>query len=146
MSSEGGRLSQGQKRALIFVAAIIVAFGAGAGWQFLRANALERQLRETQHTLAFRSLEATLGAATLEAQRGSNEVARLLLSEFFTGLQAALDQAPVTARQRFDAILSERDALITALSRGDPEAGTRLAYLYLQFRSGTREFAADSVR
>lgn len=138
-------MTSGQKRALIFVGAILFAFGAGAGWQFLRASALQQQLRETQRTLAFRSLEATLGAATLEAQRGSHEISRQLASEFFTGLQSARDMAPAAAQQRFDAILNERDAVITALSRGDPDVGTRLAYLFLQFRSGTREFAADSA-
>lgn len=136
------RLSSGQRRALAFVAAMLLAFGTGAGWQYARATGLQRELRETQTLLTFYELEAALGAATIEAQRPNFQMARNLASEFFTGMQDAMHQAPPAAQRHFAEVLAERDAIITGLSRSDTNAATRLAFLFLRYRSGMAEVSA----
>ena len=129
-----GRGAGGLKRVLLIVVAVALAFLLGAGWQFLRATRAERALQGSQRELAVTRLEATLGAAAIEAQRGNYEIARQLTSDFFTRLQGALEQAPSGARDQLRAMNAQRDALITMLSRSDPESGSLLTRLFLQYR------------
>jgi hypothetical protein len=135
--------SEGQRRALMTLAAVFVAFAIGAGWQFMRADGLARELREARRELTFYQLEARLGAASLEAQRGSHEVARRLAAGFFDGLQAVIATTPDAARRDFSAVLERRDDVITGLSRADPSTGIILADLFLRWRTGMAELIRE---
>lgn len=137
------------KTALLAATGALLAFAIGFGWQFARAERLERELEEARRDLVFEQLESTLGAAAVEAMRGSHETARQLTSEFFTGLQQNVSRVPPDVREEMQAILAQRDSLITALSRSDPQAGDLLARLFVRYRlawEGLRhedEHAAD---
>jgi hypothetical protein len=116
------------------VAAAIAGFAIGALWQYASARGYSQRLDQTEHALTFKQLEALLGAATIEAQRGSHEIGRQLASEFFGGLQVAMPRAEPGERQAFQEILDRRDAMITALSRADPQSGPMLAQLFMRYR------------
>jgi len=120
---------------LIALIAAVVGFLIGFGWQFMRARDLSRQLDVAQAEALWSGLEATLGAATIEAMRGGFEPARQQASSFFSGLQASIDRAPTTATASLQQILSERDETITALSRSDPQAPSVLAQMLNRYRS-----------
>jgi hypothetical protein len=122
----------------ITAGAAVVAFLIGFGWQYTRAAGFSGELDDTRRELTFHRLEATLGAATIDAQRGSFEVARQLASEFFTGLQENVAQAPQPAQAELRSILGQRDAIITSLSRGDPASGDLLSRLFVRFRVALR--------
>ena len=79
-------------------------------------------------------LESTLAAAIIEADRGNFEIARKLASDFFTGLQADMSRAPQEHQQELTAIAGQRDVIITAASRSDPQTGSLLAQLYSTYR------------
>jgi len=130
------------RSALFIAGGVVVAFLVGFGWQFARAHSLQGQLDQTERELTFQRLEATLGAATIEAQRGGFEPARQLASDFFTRLQAAADQAPAAGQPQLQQILSQRDAVITALSRGDTQSGAVLAGLFVRYRIAVGETPA----
>jgi hypothetical protein len=119
---------------LIAIAAAVLGFGLGAVWQYSAGRGPARDLEQTTQDLAFQQLEATLGAATIEAQRGSHEIARQLASDFFSGLQTHIGSAPAGQRQEFEQLLQQRDAMITSLSRGDPQAGNMLAQMFIRYR------------
>jgi hypothetical protein len=121
---------------LILAAAIalIVGFALGAFWQYTSARGYAQQLQTTQAELSFKRIEATLGTATIEAQRGSHEIARQFASDFFSQLQSEISQATGDRRQSLLDILQQRDAMITALSRGDPQSGSQLAQLFMRYR------------
>jgi hypothetical protein len=123
-----------QRTILIAAAAAIVAFGIGAFWQYTSARSYADRLAESEREYVFQRLEATLGAATIEAQRGGYEIARQLASEFFSGLQQNIHRAGPQQRPIFQEILAQRDAMITALSRSDPQTGSLLAQLFIRFR------------
>jgi hypothetical protein len=123
-----------QRTMLVAAAAAILGFAVGALWQFTSARGYANELDRTTTELTFQQLEATLGAATIEAQRGSHEIGRQLASEFFGGLQNAISEAPVDRQQAFRDILARRDAMITALSRSDPQAGPMLAQIFVRYR------------
>jgi hypothetical protein len=112
----------------------IVGFALGSLWQYTSVRDLTTRLEATQHDLDFQRLEATLGAATIEAQRGSYEIARQLASSFFGGLQQQIGAARGERQEAFHEILQHRDAMITALSRSDPQSGPMLAQLFVRYR------------
>jgi hypothetical protein len=121
------------------VAGMLVAFAIGFGWQYLRAARLQTQLDEAQRELAVQKVEATLGVATVEAQRGAFEPARQLASDAYTRLQGVREAAEEDQRPAIDAILVERDATITALSRSDPQAGAMLGNALMRLRGALGE-------
>jgi hypothetical protein len=123
-----------QRTIAVAAAAAIVAFALGALWQYASARSYAAELAATEHDLAFQRLEATLGAATIEAQRGSYEIARQLASRFFSGLQTEVANARDDRRPALTDILQRRDAMITALSRSDPQSGSMLAQLFVRYR------------
>jgi hypothetical protein len=127
-------VKQEHRLIVIAAAAAIVGFALGALWQYAGARGSLRELDETRQDLTFSQLEATLGAATIEAQRGNYEVARQLTSSFFVGLQQDVGRAPADRRAAFDEILRRRDTTITTLSRSDPQSGGMLAELFDRYR------------
>lgn len=125
---------------LVLVAAVAVAFAAGAAWQFTQARqeldtvgqdlATARQdLALLQREGALERLEASAAVATVATQLGDFERGRQLASDFFDLLQAQTATAPPTARAALDQILARRDHIITVLSRGQPDAGSELVTL-----------------
>lgn len=130
-----------QRVVLGAVIAAILGFALGAGWQYSNARSYRGQLEtmrveldSTRHELTFQRLEATLGAATIEAQRGNHESARRLASDFFTMLQAEIESAPPQAQPALHSILAQRDVMITELSRASLESGGVLAELFAEYR------------
>lgn len=128
------------------ITAAIVGFAIGAGWQYSSARGYRGELEtarteldSTQHELTFQRLEATLGAATIESQRGNHESARRLASDFFGGLQTDIERAPAAAQGQLRGILGQRDAMITALSRGSPESAGLLSELFVSYRAAIGE-------
>src|SRR5690606_38095017 len=115
-------------------------------WQFTSARGYRGQLENTRaeldstrNDLTFSTLEATLGAATIEAHRGNYESARRLMSEFFTRLQSEVGSAPASAQAAFRAMLEERDEMITALSRGSAESPGLLSDMFVSYRTAMGE-------
>jgi hypothetical protein len=135
-----------QRVVLGVVIAAVVAFAIGAGWQYSKARTYRgeldtsrAELEDASHELTFRRLEATLGAATIEAQRGNHESARRLASDFFSGLQAAIPTAPASAQPALHQIQAQRDAMITELSRANLESGGLLAEIFDRYRGAMGE-------
>lgn len=119
---------------LLVAAGFVLAFLIGFGWQFARADAFQAQLDQTRRELTFQRLESTLAAATIAAQSGSYEPARQLASDFFTRLQGSMQQAPPAGRAQLQQILSQRDQVITDLSRADPQSAAVLVALFSRYR------------
>jgi hypothetical protein len=120
---------------MLIAIAVVLAFLAGMAIQYGRGERLASQMHETERALAIARLEATLGAAALEAQRQNYEPSRQLASEFFTDLQRNVGQMPSEMRIELQRILSLRDATITMLSRRDPESGNVLAGAFARYRA-----------
>jgi hypothetical protein len=132
--TRGVSMYERQHLILTGLAALIIGFAIGAIWQYTSARSYSDRLDHTEHDLTFKRLEAMLGAATIESQRGSYEIARQLASDFFTGLQEELPRATAARQQEFREILRQRDSMITALSRSDPQTGAQLAQLFTRYR------------
>lgn len=126
-------MSRMQKILLVAVL-VVAAFVAGFAWQYARAEGLEGRLATARRELAFTRAETILAAATIAALHGNHDVALQRASEFFTELQRIVASAPPAARPELDAILAQRDATITVLSRAAPESADVLTRMYLRYR------------
>jgi len=95
-------------------------------------NALQQQLRVA-------NLEMNLSSAAVLARHGDYTAARDAASRFFTDARQAVDgdEWTVTAAQStyLQSVLSERDAQITLLARGDPAGAERLTAMYIAHRA-----------
>jgi hypothetical protein len=127
-------MTREQKFLLGALLGIVAAFLIGFGWQYSRARSFEHQLDNVTQDYTFKRLEATLAAATIEAQRANYELARRHASDFFTGLQEALPGAPVEKRTALQRISAQRDIIITAASRADSQTASMLEQLYGTYR------------
>lgn len=119
--------------------AAVIGFGAGYGVQTIAAADVHDELDQARQAATLSDLQNTLAAAAIEAQRGSYEVARQLASRFFSGLQQSLQDLPPEWRQDAAEVLGRRDAVITALSRANPDSGELLARLFLQLQEARDE-------
>lgn len=138
------RRGGGARRFFWFLVAILLAFGAGFAWQWWEAQEVRADLQETEARadslelrLAFQELGNTLATAVMQTTYGNYEPGRQAASEFFTGLQQQAPSAPAGQGRGIQAVLAERDATITALSRSDPQARDMLANLFIQYRRAT---------
>ncbi len=129
-------MTQQQRNTWFIVAGVVVAFGAGAGWQFVGArharqerDTARQEVTELEERMAVERLEATLAMATVAAQFGDFERGRQLASDYFVLLQAHVNTAPEATRPALNEMLTRRDGIITTLSRAQPESGFELAGL-----------------
>lgn len=131
MNGEGRSRVQ---RALIIAGLLLLAFFIGFLPQWLRARSLQSELRVAQEEVTTLDLGARLGAALAEAQRGNYERSRQLMADFFRDLDGRRPNIEnAEQRREIDAIMSERDELITQLSRAEPEATSRLNLMYTRY-------------
>ena len=101
--------------------AVLLAFGAGFGWQFYEASVVREDLALTQQALSVERLRVQLGQAAISAQAGDYETARQQMSQFFTRLDRAELALPDGVAAVADEFLAMRDEVITGLSRSNPE-------------------------
>lgn len=114
---------------------VLLAFGAGFGWQFYEANLVREELAATQQELMVERLRVRLGQAAIAAQAGDYESARMRMSEFFTRLDEAQPTLPGPTATVADEFLAMRDQVITGLSRSNPEFAGVLYGMLDRFRN-----------
>jgi hypothetical protein len=134
-------MKTGVRNALIVVAAIVIAFGGGAAWQYTQARQartswqeVTQQLDGLQQQRNLDQLESTLAMAALAAGLGDFERGRQLASDYFTGLQQQVAAAAPADRGALEDVLARRDAIITELSRAEPGSGRDIAALLAAFQ------------
>jgi len=128
------------RRFVFYVVLLIAAFLGGFIWMGLKYRACSATLSEAERQSSLVRMENTLAAATIDAQRGEYETARLTASDFFTflraetdkGVDSALSQAQIDGAQP---LFAQRDQAITLLSRGDVASADLLSDLYVAFRT-----------
>lgn len=129
------------KRLGVYATVAFVAFLLGfvPMWMMARTRAAERE--DVQQALRLAQLENGLAAAAIQARRGDYEPAREAASTFYTDLRAELDRSPSrftqSQRDMMQALLAQRDHVITLLARADPAVAERLADAYVSYGQTT---------
>ncbi|HVG44554.1 MAG TPA: hypothetical protein VM890_07485, partial [Longimicrobium sp.] len=120
------------RRTLALVAAgLVIAFLLGFVPQTIARRNANRELAAARQELRLSRLQGRLGAALAESLRSNYERSRQLMAGYFSGLQDALPGVEnARQRQALTGILSQRDEMITLLSRAQPESSQRLMLLY----------------
>ena len=126
------------QRFAVYATVVFAAFLIGFLPMWLVARTRGNERNAAQQALRLTELENALAAATIQARRGDYEPARIAASTFYTNLRAELDRADsgfaVPSRDALQAVLAERDQMITLLARSDPAAAERLANIYISYR------------
>jgi hypothetical protein len=126
------------RRLAVYAAVLFFVFLLGFVPMWLQARARANERDGAHQALRLAQLENTLAAAAIQARRGDYEPAREAASTFYTNLTAELARMPSVftpaQRERMQALLSERDQLITLLARSDPAVAERLADTYVSYR------------
>ncbi|HEX8242536.1 MAG TPA: hypothetical protein VF541_03550 [Longimicrobium sp.] len=123
-----------ERRALVIAAAaLVIGFLLGFVPQTMARRHAQRDLAAARLELRLSRQQGRLGAALAESMRSNYERSRQLMARYFTDLQATTGQVPdARKRQALNGILSQRDEIITLLSRNQPESQQRLMILYTQ--------------
>lgn len=125
-------------RFAVYATVVFAAFLLGFVPMWLVARTRANERNAAQQALRLTQIENALAAATIQARRGDYEPARTAASTFYTNLRAELDRADsgfaVPSRDALQALLTERDQMITLLARSDPAVAERLANTYISYR------------
>ena len=135
-------------RVAIYATVVFGAFVLGFVPMWLTASTRAGERDAAQQALRIAQIENSLAAAAIQARRGEYEPSRDAASSFYTSLQAELGRADsgVAARSRdsLQAVLAERDQIITLLARGDAAAADRLANTYMAYREAVGTFRGEA--
>lgn len=110
-----------RKGVLVAVLAVVIAFFVGFFWQWYVAGNVRSDLARAEQELQVERLRVHLAQAAMAAHADDFEGARALMSDFFTRLQEHRDELPADLQSAADDILSQRDDVITGLSRSNRE-------------------------
>ncbi|MBA2380357.1 MAG: hypothetical protein H0V76_12355 [Blastocatellia bacterium] len=131
------------KKIAIYGAVLLVVFLLGLVPVWLTARERAAELAETQRQLRSALVKNTLASSVIDARRAEYEPARQSASDFFTNLQAEMERetdSVLTEAQRESVrpLFTQRDEIITLLSRSDPASAERLSDIYVSYRNSMR--------
>ncbi|HEU4885884.1 MAG TPA: hypothetical protein VFT45_26845 [Longimicrobium sp.] len=129
----------------IAVGIALVAFLLGFLPQWSRANGLRDRLDTAQQELKMARVEGQIGAALTESLRSNYERARQLMTEVYATLQATAPSLQGTQRREVDALLAQRDEMITLLARAAPESSQRMMLIYARYHNAFHPRAAPAT-
>jgi hypothetical protein len=122
------------KQILVLLGVAVAAFLLGFLPQWLRADRYRGQLDDARHELRVSRQQDAVGAALTEALRSNYERSRQLMTGFFSEVQTIVPRTDDPARQReLQAILAQRDEIITLLARAAPESAQRLMLIHTSY-------------
>ena len=138
------------QRFAVYATVVFAAFLLGFLPMWLVARTRGNERNSAQQALRLTEIENALAAATIQARRGDYEPARTAASTFYTNLRAELDRADsgfaVPSRDALQAVLAERDQMITLLARSDPAVAERLANTYISYRQTAGTLPAQALQ
>jgi type II secretory pathway pseudopilin PulG len=130
------------RRALIVILLMAISFGAGYLFERGRSKdaqakftAASAQLSAAQATIQLYQLQDQLLTLTQEAGNKNYGDAATLSTKFFDGLRVEADRTnQPNVKSTLESVLNQRDAVTTALAKGDPKANDLLLQLLATFR------------
>ena len=117
----------------LWVVAAVVIFLIGFLPQWARANRTGERLEEARFELRLSRAQNQIGAALAESLRSNYERARQIMTEVYVDLEAVAPRLEPAQRREVQAILAQRDEIVTLLARAAPESTQRLMLTYTRF-------------
>lgn len=127
------------RKVAIYGSALLAVFLIGFVPVWMTALSRGNDLAAAKIQLKAAHLQNVLSSSVIYSRRGDYEPARISASDFFTSLRAELEldsNSALTQKQRdsIKPLLSQRDEIITLLSRSDPASADRLSDFYVLYR------------
>jgi hypothetical protein len=119
----------------IAVGIALIAFLLGFFPQWSRANRNGERLAATRVELQTSRTQGKIGLALTESLRSNYERSRQLMTEVFAEMQAAAPRLSGRQRSEVDAILRQRDEIITLLARAAPQSSQRLMLIFERYHT-----------
>ena len=135
------------KRLRVYLLLFVIGFLLGLVPMWLKSRQSSRELETTRSELRRSQMQGALSGAALDARRGDYEPARKAMSDFFNALSGELGRSDSALNQtQQDAVrplLTQRDEIITLLTRSDPAAADRLVNVDASYRKAVGSSTAQ---
>lgn len=129
------RLQQMKASAIWFLVGLLIGL-VPVGVRLIQA---QRERDAVQEQLKVAQLEMHLASAALMARHGDYTAARQSAGQFYSDAKSAVDanDGTMSAAQLsyLQSVLTERDALMSLLTRGDPAGAERSTTMYVAHRA-----------
>ncbi|MEN6536653.1 MAG: hypothetical protein ABFD89_23560 [Bryobacteraceae bacterium] len=134
------------KKIIVLVVLLIVAFMAGFLPQYVKVTRLERELCEARQENSLAQLRDLAGLAYLQASQKDYGLAGTTSTRFFVLTQEVANQTPDSSgRKHLEDLLNLRDQITGELARGDPGVLNDLQALLLKTRKATAALGARQL-
>ncbi len=134
------------KKIIVMVVALIVAFSAGFIPQYVKGTRLERELSEARHENSLAQLRDLAGLAYLQASQKDYGLAGATSTTFFNRTRELANQTPDSSgRKPLEDLLSLRDQITGKLATGDSGVVNDLQTLFVKTRQATVASAGASL-
>jgi hypothetical protein len=117
------------------LAIAVAAFLLGFLPQWVRAGRAADRLEETRFELRTARTEGKIAAALTESLRSNYERSRQLMTEVYRDIEEIAPRVGEAERRELQAILAQRDEIITLLARAAPESSQRLMLIHTRYRA-----------
>jgi hypothetical protein len=119
--------------------ALVVVFLAGFIPEYVRANRLDSELRQSHEASAAADLRDLAGLAYLQASQKNFGLAAETIGQFFNRVRDVAKLAQdANRRKAIEDLAAPRDRITAGLAKGDPGVIGDLQNLFLQTRAATR--------
>jgi hypothetical protein len=123
---------------VVAAVALVVVFLAGFGPQYVRANRLENELRQSRQESAGADLRDLIGLAYVQANQRNYGLAAESSSRFFGRVRESANQTQdATSRKALEDLLALRDKVTAELAKGDSAVMGDLQDLFVKTRQAT---------
>jgi hypothetical protein len=128
------------KNKIIVAAIVLVAvFLVGFVPQYVKANRLENELRQSRHENAGAQLRDLIGLAYVQANQKNFGLGAETTSRFFSLVRELANQTPDASRRKaLEDLLASRDRITAELAKGDAAAMGDLQEVFVKTRQATR--------
>ena len=126
-------------KVIVAAVALIVVFLLGFVPQYVKANRLDSELRQSRDAYAGAELRDLAGLAYLQANQKNYGLAADSMGRFFNRAREIANQSQDPERRKsVEALLGPRDRVVAELAKGDAAAIGDLQDLFLKTRAATQ--------
>jgi RecA/RadA recombinase len=125
-------------RVIVVAIALVIVFLAGFVPEYVKANRLENELRQSRQEGAGAVLRDLVGLAYVQANQKNFGLAAQTSSRFFSRAREMANQAQdATGRKALEDLLALRDKVTAELAKGDAAVMGDLQELFVKTRQAT---------
>jgi uncharacterized protein (DUF2267 family) len=128
-----------KNKIIVAAIALVAVFLVGFVPQYVKANRLENELRQSRQENAGAQLRDLISLAYVQANQKNFGLGAETTSRFFSRVRKMANQTPdASSRKALEDLLALRDRVTAELAKGDAAAMGDLQELFLKTRLATR--------